>query len=106
MRVQCESCQLAYAIDERKLSSDVVRARCPRCSHVQAVSVPFLESSDSGTLQVGRVLGSFRRARPRRWGGYVVAALILAVAIFAFVNRHALRAVVATQTPGASSSPE
>ncbi|RYZ39255.1 MAG: gliding motility protein [Myxococcaceae bacterium] len=37
MRIVCQKCAAAYAIDDRLISAKGVRAQCPRCRHLQLV---------------------------------------------------------------------
>ena len=37
MRIECQKCSAAYAIDDRLVTSKGVRAQCPRCRHLQLV---------------------------------------------------------------------
>src|SRR6185503_3172122 len=37
MRIVCQKCAAAYAIDDRLISPKGVRAQCPRCRHLQLV---------------------------------------------------------------------
>lgn len=37
MRIVCQKCSAAYAIDDRLISPKGVRAQCPRCRHLQLV---------------------------------------------------------------------
>lgn len=38
MRIVCEKCSAAYAIDDRLITARGVRAQCPRCRHLQLVT--------------------------------------------------------------------
>src|SRR4051794_40651864 len=38
MRIVCEKCAAAYAIDDRLITARGVRAQCPRCRHLQFVT--------------------------------------------------------------------
>ncbi|NOK13426.1 zinc-ribbon domain-containing protein, partial [Corallococcus exercitus] len=37
MRIVCQKCAAAYAIDDRLITTKGVRAQCPRCRHLQLV---------------------------------------------------------------------
>src|SRR5437879_4681739 len=37
MRIVCQKCAAAYAIDDRQVTAKGVRAQCPRCRHLQLV---------------------------------------------------------------------
>ena len=37
MRISCQKCAAAYAIDDRVITPKGVRAQCPRCRHLQLV---------------------------------------------------------------------
>ncbi|MFP2912122.1 zinc-ribbon domain-containing protein, partial [Pyxidicoccus sp. 3LFB2] len=37
MRIVCQKCAAAYAIDDRLITAKGVRAQCPRCRHLQLV---------------------------------------------------------------------
>jgi predicted Zn finger-like uncharacterized protein len=37
MRIVCQKCSAAYAIDDKLLSAKGIRAQCPRCRHLQLV---------------------------------------------------------------------
>src|SRR4051794_30482370 len=38
MRIVCEKCAAAYAIDDRLITARGVRAQCPKCRHLQLVT--------------------------------------------------------------------
>ena len=37
MRIVCQKCSAAYAIDDKFVTPKGVRAQCPRCRHLQLV---------------------------------------------------------------------
>src|SRR5581483_10679218 len=37
MRIVCQKCSAAYAIDDKLVSAKGIRAQCPRCRHLQLV---------------------------------------------------------------------
>ncbi|MFP2933399.1 zinc-ribbon domain-containing protein, partial [Pyxidicoccus sp. 3LG] len=37
MRIVCQKCAAAYAIDDRLITAKGVRAQCPRCRNLQLV---------------------------------------------------------------------
>ena len=37
MRIVCQKCSAAYAIDDKFITAKGVRAQCPRCRHLQLV---------------------------------------------------------------------
>ncbi|MGA9521712.1 MAG: tetratricopeptide repeat protein [Myxococcaceae bacterium] len=48
MRIVCEQCSAAYAIEDRLITPKGVRGQCPRCRHVQLVRlVPKVEVDDA-----------------------------------------------------------
>ncbi len=46
MRIACEKCSAAYAIDDKFVTPKGVRAQCPRCRHLQTVKKGEPQSSE------------------------------------------------------------
>ena len=64
MRIVCQKCSAAYAIDDKLVTPKGIRAQCPRCRHLQLV-----KSSVFGATRLGRYLNELKT----RFPGPVVA---------------------------------
>ncbi|HSQ62678.1 MAG TPA: tetratricopeptide repeat protein [Polyangiaceae bacterium] len=47
LRIQCESCQAPYQVDERRVPAQGLKMRCPKCGHTFMVQKPETESPGS-----------------------------------------------------------
>jgi len=46
MRIVCQKCSAAYAIDDKFITAKGVRAQCPRCRHLQLVKKDDLQANE------------------------------------------------------------
>ena len=68
MRIVCQKCAAAYAIDDRLISPKGVRAQCPRCRHLQIVKREVVRIVKAAENRVTAVLRGLER---RRVSGFV-----------------------------------
>ncbi|RKH00949.1 gliding motility protein, partial [Corallococcus sp. CA047B] len=64
MRIVCQKCAAAYAIDDRLISAKGVRAQCPRCRHLQLVKREASAASVTASTPEGAAVPAPEPKRP------------------------------------------